>query len=105
MSNEISNGNGTNGNGRKKVFDVRDIQHWGIVLNIAQLIAICSAIWFIADMKNVWQNHKDTDARHWRMTLTIPEFVHWVTADSKMNKTEHPDPLESVDRFKEMKNN
>lgn len=94
-----------NGNGKRKGFDVRDIQHWGIVLNVAQLAAVCSAIWFFADMKNAWENHKETDQRHWSATWTLPEMIHWCNAATKQTKMELPDPYETSQRLREMKSN
>jgi hypothetical protein len=104
MNDTASNGNG-NGNGKKKIFDVRDIQHWSLLMSGAQFIAICSAIWWFADMKNMWKNHCDADKRHWSITWTLPEMVNWVNNASRQSKLDLPDPYETNQRFKDMKNN
>jgi|GEM_PF-6463741 len=100
---------GENGNGdnKRKVFDVRDPNHWNFLINGSTFILLVGAIFWFADMRNEWKNHKETDLKHWAITWTLPEMIQWCNMDTKKTKIaeEHTDPYEVAQRFENMKKN
>ena len=94
-----------NGNGKRKVFDVRDPQHWNFLLNGGTFLMIVAAIFWFADLKYQVKSHIEKIDRRWNMTWTFPEMVSWANADTKATKVEHADPYETAERFKSMKEN
>jgi len=92
-----------NGNGKRQYINLKDPQHLNMMISGSTFIMIVVAIFWFADMKNEWKNHKQNDQRRWEMSWTLPEMIHWANADTKINKVDHADPYESSERMKEMK--